>query len=262
MKRNDILITNIKQDKSNFLISFDNVEEIVIDEEIYSNHFLYVNKILSIEEYNTILEELSISKNYKYCCMLLSKKQYSSKQIKEKLSIIKKAKDSETKVIIEKLVHNHLLDDEQFKSDYIEYLNNKNYGYYKICEKLSDAGIECEPYEIDYELEIEKGKKNLSELLKKYSSYNSKKMLNSIYESLRNKGFSDSICQKLINSVDIDTINASDDIKLLCDLKKITRRMTQEEIIINHQKIIKKLLAKGYSYFEIIKVIKGVEVDG
>jgi len=262
MERNDFLIKDIKHVKSGFIISFDNEDELIIDEEIYSNHFLYVDKLLSKGEYSILLEELSISKNYKYCCNLLSKKQYSSKQIREKLSKIKKIKDKEINAIIDKLIFNHLLDDEQFKIDYIEYLEDKNYGYYKICEKLSEAGIYSGDYKIDYELEMEKGKKNLSELLKKYSSYNSKKMINSIYEALRNKGFSDNTCQKLINSVDINTISASDDIKLLCDFKKITRRMTEEEIIVNRQKIINKLLTRGYSYSEIIRVIKGVEVDG
>lgn len=130
-------------------------------------------------------EELVIKKILK----LLSKKDYSEKEIKEKIPSL-------TPHILKKLKDNKLIDDFSLSQKIIEKLQNKGKGFHYIFKelerrKIKEQIIEKLKKEYDFEKEFETCKKIVEKL--------KGKSINSIIMNLKSRGFCEDIIEKVIN---------------------------------------------------------------
>ncbi len=240
--------------KNNIEIIFDNFPTLIISSDTYTNHYLFVDKILKEEEYQKLVLEDKRNLILKKFIKLLSQKMYSEKEIIQKLNE-KKVEFKLQKEIIEYLKAHNFLDDEKYAYECKEVLERKNYSKKKITEFLKKKGISSfiiDSIYFDEELEIEKAQKELNILLKKNLKKPYLKKVNDIKNTLYIKGFSLDIIELIIDKIEKN--NPEEERKNLSQevLKLISLNYDQE-------KIFKKLKSKGYNYYLIKEVLEEVK---
>lgn len=186
----------IKTLKHKVQIEFDNLSlELTMD--VFSNHYLYIGKIVSFDELKEIQYEISLSKMLSYARNITAKNYYTQKEITNKL-ILKNTPSKDITFIVNKLKEESLIDDVRYASLYVEMANKKNLSKKIIIRKLINKGIDPRIIEnIDFNNDDE-----LSRCLTQM------KKLNKKYSNLSNAGKEEKIKQKLfISGFDSDTIN-------------------------------------------------------
>ena len=106
-------------------------------------------------------------RNYNYCIYLLSKRNYSKKEISQKL--IKREVDEEAiNLIIEKLCERKYLSDDEYKEMFVKSKQTyKKDGYNKIKQDLYQKGISLDGESYDFEAEKENLKILVANLVSK-----------------------------------------------------------------------------------------------
>lgn len=214
-------------------------------------------------EKDTILE--CIAKNQKneivrYGINKFSKKNYCSNEIKNKIN---KKFDDYPKEIIEEAIDilkaNHFIDDKSYVEQYLEYFTVGCYGKYYITNFFNSQKIDQSIIdEIEYDDKVEKAKaQRYFELIKnKYVSNNFAKQKKKMYENLLRRGFDVSLISELLSTLEID--EGKEEKALLKsyfkEKNKILSKKEDDDSITN--KLISKLVAKGYSYEKILELIK------
>ncbi len=214
-------------------------------------------------EKDIILE--CIAKNQKneivrYGINKFSKKNYCSNEIKNKIN---KKFDDYPKEIIEEAIDilkaNHFIDDKSYVEQYLEYFTVGCYGKYYITNFFNSQKIDQSIIdEIEYDDKVEKAKaQRYFELIKnKYVSNNFAKQKKKMYENLLRRGFDVSLISELLSTLEID--EGKEEKALLKsyfkEKNKILSKKEDDDSITN--KLISKLVAKGYSYEKILELIK------
>lgn len=214
-------------------------------------------------EKDTILE--CIAKNQKneivrYGINKFSKKNYCSNEIKNK--IYKKFDDYPKEIIeeaIEILKTNHFIDDKSYVEQYLEYFTVGCYGKYYITNFFNSQKIDQSIIdEIEYDDEVEKTKaqRYFGLIKNKYVSNNFAKQKKKMYENLLRRGFDVALISELLSTLEID--EAKEEKALIKsyfkEKNKILSKKENDDSITN--KLISKLVAKGYSYGKILELIK------
>lgn len=245
-------ITSIKYKSKAIELTFDNFENIKISEETFTNHYLFINKEITKSDYDNIVEEEKNVKLLKYTLNILSSKMYTEKEIILKLKQ-KKANKKEIDNIIKYLKINNLIDDKKYSLEYKENLETKNMGKNAIIFALKNKGISQKNLDLlvfDDNEEIKKANYHIDLLNRKYKDKSNKSKTQLIYQSLLRLGFDTDIINDIIKKVEISSFEEEEN-NLQKELLKI-----KYQNLDNNQKI-KKLLAKGYNYEIIKKVLKG-----
>lgn len=245
-------ISSILKKKNEIDIIFDDGEILHLDIDIFTDYYLYEGKQLTNDEYKEIKKKIELIDAKNYLLRILNKKEYSIKQARTKLKQRKLEEESIDYLII-LFKENGYLNDERFKENLIESLENKNYGYQKIKLSLKENQLN-EEYCYDEKKEEQKINNLLPYLIKKYSNYSYKKALNSIYSSLLMHGFVDEQIKKGLNSIDEKSFFEKENLKK--EFLKLTIYLSKEEIKEKKQKIIAKLLSRGYSYQDVSNLWK------
>ena len=214
-------------------------------------------------EKDTILE--CIAKNQKneivrYGINKFSKKNYCSNEIKNKIN--KKFDDYPKEIIeeaIEILKANHFIDDKSYVEQYLEYFTVGCYGKYYITNFFNSQKIDQSIIdEIEYDDEVEKTKaqRYFGLIKNKYVSNNFAKQKKKMYENLLRRGFDVALISELLSTLEID--EAKEEKALIKsyfkEKNKILSKKENDDSITN--KLISKLVAKGYSYGKILELIK------
>ena len=253
-----MIIKRIKILKSKVSIIFTNKEKIELDKEVYPNFYLYVGKDVSKKEYKEIIEYNNDAKLLKYALNLRSKALYSEYKLREKLYNKGASKKSVDRII--KMMKSYdLINDKMLAEDLLEYYNSLNYGEKKIRHKLSEKGIFDEDInKLRFPVSIERKKANniFPKLEKKYDKYNYVQKKQHIYNAYLEQGFSSELALELSNKI-VEKNNKDEFDKLKVDYQKtklrLSRKYQKKEL---KQKVLQALLAKGYKYNDILKVIE------
>ena len=247
----EYLLKKINRDKKGLYHLIFEESEIVINEDIYTDYFLYANKVLSEEEYNDINDKANKMEGYTYIYRLLNERLYSSYQLKEKLINKKNIKPYIAKQIIKELIEKGIINDQRYIKEKIESLELKNYGYYRIKNTLYQEGLDIEEYGFYFDEDFERKKINniLPSLLKKFSSSSGFKMKESIYHSLINYGFDEKIANQEINKLDNSVFRNS-------EKENLKKKYLLMALKYNKDEIIEKLKRNGYRYSDIIEMIE------
>ncbi len=245
-------IKNINKNKNNYKITFDNGECLSLDEDLFTDYYFYVDKDIDEDEYETIKQKSNLIKEKNYLISLLSKKNYSTNEIILKLKN-KNISNDNINYLIEYLKNNNLLNDENYFNEYIECLNLKNYGYYKINEKLIQKGFKQE-LEYNKNIELEKINNILPALIKKYNKESQNKKIILIKNSLLNNGFDFDLINEVLKKINIASYEEEiSNLKRDYNLIFIKSQNKPENERTNY--IINKLKMKGYKYNDIIMVV-------
>ena len=238
--------------KNNYKIAFDNGECLLLDEDLFTDYYFYVDKDIDEDEYETIKQKSNLIKEKNYLISLLSKKNYSTNEIIFKLKN-KNISNDNINYLIEYLQNNNLLNDENYFNEYIECLNLKNYGYYKIKEKLIQKGFKQE-LEYNKNIEFEKINNILPALIKKYNKESQNKKIILIKNSLLNSGFDFDLINEVLKKINIASYEEEiSNLKRDYNLIFIKSQNKPENERTNY--IINKLKMKGYKYNDIIMVV-------
>lgn len=253
-------ILSIHVGKKKVLLRFDD-EIVSLSLNAYLQFHLYENKILNENEFNQIKKINEIDKYIEYAKTAISRSYMSEKCLVDKLT--KKSIDNDNiAYIIAYLKENHYLNDEQYGNDLLDYLESKNFGKNKIVDILYKKGLKTSFIKnIDFsdENEIKKAKNLIPSLELKYSKYNYKNKINHIELALLRNGFDTGIIPLV--KLNIKNIDDEDEInKLKIDylkaIKKYSKKYEKNEL---NNKVVKYLLAKGYSYKNIIYIKEKIE---
>lgn len=189
-----------------------------------------------------------------------SKKNYCSYEIEKKIN--KKFSEYKKEIIdeaIDVLKANHYIDDKSYVEQYVEYFTVGCYGKYYITNFFKSQKIDqsiIDEIEFDDEVEKEKAQRYFELIKNKYVSNNFAKQKKKVYENLLRRGFDVSLISNLLNTLEVDE---SKEEKALIkayfkEKNKILSKKDDENSITN--KLISKLVAKGYNYEKIAELIK------
>ena len=199
------------------------------------------------------LERNGNNKLLEYAYKLLSKKEYSSYSLKEKL-VLKGASEIEANEIVNHLIEKGYLNDDKLLSDIISRDNTKLYGKYKILIQLKKYHLVTSDLNDRFpeEIELEKAKQLVDELEDKYVDLSYQKKVKQIHTYLARYGYETyiiSLACEFIKPIDEN----SEHINLIKDLQKaILRNENIKDNYLLKQKVIKALMAKGYRYNDIL----------
>ena len=241
-----------KEDKIKIEFS-SNWKSLILSNDSFTDDYYYVGKELSKKEYDRILTQTNDEKYIKYAVNICNKKAYTKKEIIDKL----KAKGAEKKTIervVEKLKAYSYIDDKKFVEDYVFSHNQKNDGKIRIINGLKEKGISeslIKKLYFDNDEEISKAKNLLSNLINKHANKSKIKQKEAIISSLIRKGFTYDIA--LISYDSLDKSLIKDDSEKIKKAVFLLKAKNYEKNI-----IIKKLMAKGYKYNDILCVLEEV----
>lgn len=244
--------------KGEQVVVFTSGEKLVLSQAAFTEVPLYVGKELSPLEQGTIRSFERREKYMNYAMGLLSKREYSSKEVREKL-IAKGADLSLTQEVIFYLRKEGFLDDKQFAADYAESQSTLLYGEERIKDKLRyEKGINPSIVEeLSFPDEDEHAASFLKTLLRKTSSLPYKARKRKLEEMMRRRGFAAETASTalLVLEEDEEAVRASLQKVAASVIKRYERKYNGYEL---KQRCFAFLLSKGYSSTEISEVLGGL----
>lgn len=262
LKSTGNIISKIKINKKNVVLTFQNKDKVTISYDAYANYYLYVGKELSRKEMNDIVDFSNLEKAMSYATTLLKRYHYSEYRLREKLYAKEYTKKDVDKVI-DFLKKHDLINDMMFALDLKAYGDERNLGKHKIIQDLQNKGIfpeEINKLKFPINLERKKAYNQLKRLEKKYASESYEKRKQHIYASLMNLGFDHDVVNEVMND-----ITEKDDKKELKQLRldydkartRLNRKYEDEEL---KEQLMKTLRNRGYRYNDIRKVMEEKEL--
>ena len=217
--------------------------------ETYSDE--YIKKCIS-DNNKTIVNQYALNK--------LNNKFYCESDIKVKLcKKFKNLPSSFLNEIVKTLKSKGVIDDKKYVEEYLSYFNSGGYGKYYIINFFKNKKISSKiinSLKFDDKLEKEKAI-NYFELIKnKFVSKNFIKQKKKLYENLLRRGFDISLIYDIVSSIKID--ETKEEYQITKAYLKLKNKFNNEKIDESQKKnkIISKLIAKGYAYEKILEIIK------
>ena len=251
-------ITQITFQKKDILLEYsenNKIKEITLTPSVYSDFYLYEGKEIPEEEWKSLCLKNEEAKTMQYAYNLVARSSYSKKKLEKKL-LEKGYPEKDIRSVLKTLEQQGLIDDEQYAKDYIEYMNEKNYGQQRILEDLKEDGIPSfilSKFSFPDAKEKEKLKKVLPLLSKKWSNESHRNREKHLYEALYRRGFTSELIQKemaLMGSRDEDQEWKACSMAYL-KYQRLYATNRKQDI---SQRIITALMRKGFSY-DIIKQV-------
>lgn len=254
-------IGRIQYGKKKIVLHFTNGEKIALHPDVYVEKSFYLNKEISEDEYQNLLANNALIKDFMYAKNYCLNHNISYDKFLFKLmgrGLDKKV----SQAIIEQLIAYHLYDEKDHLNDLMDSYNLNNKGYHYIINNLvtkgfSDALIKTIIY--DEDLELSKINNLLPLLIKKYRYDNDQKLSEHLRQSLLRQGFKLDVIKRALNHL---PSNQRQDIliSLKKDYQKALRLYSKK---FSHQalkeKVLKYLMLKGYSYLDIMEVINAID---
>lgn len=255
-----MIIKEIKSSPKQTVISFDDGSSLSLVNDVLSEFYLYRNKELSEDDVKKLRDFSTLSTHYQYVLRILSKANYSTKEIKTKLER-RFVEPPQIDRIIKRLEDNNLLNDGQFAKNIFEYYVKERYGPLYIRQKLFDKGVAESIIEttlhFDEEVLMSNAQIIAERLINSKHLMTKNKLINQIYSKLTRYGYEQDMVLTIIN--DLKTNLEVDDSKLIKkDFHRIIDKLKHKDMKDYDKKVVvmQKLRQKGYSYSAIKKVME------
>ena len=180
-----------------------------LSEKIILKYDLEKHKIIEREELDDLKDYEKISQAYKKALKLLIIRDYTYKQMHDKLSKTEYYEDFHIDMTLQALIEKNLINDEAYTDDYLRKASRTGIGIHKAVRKLKEKGISEEllnVHLINYSKDIEL--ENAKDLIEKiYSNNNNKSQIalkKAIKERLFYQGFENDIIEKALNEFEFD----------------------------------------------------------
>ena len=258
-----MIINSIKIKNNKITCTIDS-KEFIISSDTYSKFYLYPNKEISTEEFNSILADSKLIKAKNYIQQLLTKSSYTCHDLKKKLIQKFKLTSNELDEILQPYIDSNIIDDYTYALDYIQSKNNLCYGENYLKEKLIQKGIS---EEIIHNKKIEEALKFNNQFLDKFASDLLAKNT-SLPITKQKQKLSDFLIRRGFDYIDVSNtikkLNFKTDNKYLTNLNKKINQIVKKHKNKNISKydkkdqLIQKLLYHGYKYDEFKNLITNI----
>jgi SOS response regulatory protein OraA/RecX len=252
------LIQSIQVKKKAIILTFLGDETLTLSPQSYTDYYLYPGKVIDSDLFHQLEAAQSLQPLKDYAFSLLSKGKYSEWQVREKL-YRREAKKYQVEEIIQTLKAAHLIDDVSLFHQWVEHYHQRGYGLKWIEQKMYEKGFAkdlvttlpslTQPIPHVIEGLIKK-------MMNQYRSLSQRERFQKISLSLQRRGYEFRQIQTYLEPTLTDDSNLE-----MTNLKQAFTRIYHRyqsryqgrEL---REKIINFLLAKGYTYGNIQKVIK------
>lgn len=241
----------VKKGKKYYLKFLENEEKYEVTEDQIVNYRLLKGNILDQKTYKVLMNDINDSLYYNKALHYIDFKPRTKKEVFDYL-IKFKLDETTTNTIIEKLERINYIDDERYANHFTEELIRKGKGKKAIYSILLKKGID---QNLIYNNLNKYGKEDenanalriAEKLIKPESDYPIKKQKNQLTEKLLREGYSHDTINYVINNV---VFNDNSQERLVKEYQKLYDKKIERE------KIIASLMAKGYEYSDIKKILK------
>ena len=250
-KIHEYKVSKIRVKNKKYYISFDQYEnEIILTEDQMVEFRIIVGHTISSEEFHKIKNSEKMSLYYNKVLHYIDFKPRSKKEVYNYLLNLD-VDEKSINEIIQKLIKIQYLDDERYAQSYILELIRKSKGRLYILQNLLNKGIDqdlIQKYLNEYSFDEEK--KNALKIVNKFISSIQKNPIKKQKMQITNKLLQEGYSFDIINYV-LGEIEWTDNSNAL--LVKEYQKLLNKEI--DQNKIIMKLLNKGFDYQDIKKII-------
>lgn len=248
-----IIKVTLKNKKDKYevtLLKASQTEKIVLLEDQIVNFRILKDKEFSLEEWNEILSSSNVSLWIGKAINYLSFKNRTVKEIRDYL-IKGELLENQREEIIERLINMRLLNDEEYAVRYLEEVVRKQKGLKYFKYQLQQKGVSStiiNKVALNYpkDLIVADLIKQVQKQQQKLYSYPINLQKQKINDKLLRDGFSNEIIGKVFNNI-VWECDISKSIKM--DIEKLKKKTDDTN------KIIQKLMVRGYSYQDIKKYI-------
>lgn len=228
-------------------------------EDTIIKYSIFKGKSFNNKELELILEEENKNSLLNKTINYLSYQARSIGEVKKYL-LDKECSPNLANEIIDKLISLGYLNDESLTNSLLDYVIRSKKGPKFLEEKLLTKGISEDLIKevldkYTEELEEEVLVELLDKITFKYKSYPVKKQKLLLYQKLLRDGFSSEVVNRLINKLKF--IDESNDV-LIKEIKKLLNKYDEIDYQVRN-KIISKLMNKGYEYANIIECLENLE---
>lgn len=251
-------IVAVKPSKKKVWIYFSDGEKLALAPSVFSDFYLYVGKKVNDKDYHDLKNQNEIGSLREYAYGLVAVRTYTAKQISERL-YKRKATRAMVEAIIQNLSEHHLIDDDRYIEDFLEYATAKHYGEHKIKQELIRDGIsEARLSQLSFndKDEFDKAMDLLPGFEKKYASCSFRERQKRVYDAFMLRGFASDTIEKVITHLqEKDTTEERTALKR--DYDKALRLYGSRFKGYNlREHLIKNLAQKGYNYSDIEAILE------
>ncbi len=256
----EVLIKEIKSVRKGIEVSFSDGNKLLFSPDSYTEFHLYLNKEVGPAEYRKLQSYAESDALYSFAISSLSRSLLSVKEMRDKLN--KKNKDSKlVETVISRLLAQHLLDDEAYIKEYLEYRAMPSlYGKKRILFELSRKGISekrLSKLTFPEEKEIERAKEFASlqtgKLVKLPFAMKKRKLLS----SLQARGYSLEVAEQAVASIPLEFDDKLEQTGLEKEFNKAKAHYERKyEGYDLRERIYAALARKGYRGEDIRKILE------
>lgn len=260
-----LVIEQVIQEKKGITLVFSNGEKLLISENNYINNgYFYVGKEIDDEQLEKIKTYARLEVGRNYVTRLISRGQYTSREIIERLERIKHVSRNDADIIVSEFLKNELIDDRVFAVAYIEELKSKGLTKEACREKLNQRHLDPElVLELleDYQEDEEALKKIIESCFNRYRNKPYRMRIQSVRNYLMMHEFGIERSNELINDYldeagGKDTEIEDDLLEKAADnyYRQINGRYDARQA---KDKMLRHLIMKGFAYDDIMYLLKG-----
>lgn len=233
-----------------------------LPESIINKYGLYKGKTVERDEFDALNDHEKVSEAYQRALRFLTVKDYTKKQIIEKLNRLELYDDIQIDMTVNLLMDKNLINDEEYTIDYLQRASKLGLGINKAISNLRMKGIEDEVIEKNREAYGEEQEYETAlEIVEKAYAANSRKsrtaMIDAIADKLYLKGFSSAVINKVMTTFDFYADEELEEELILKEFDKAFKRYSQKfDGKPLYNKIYIYLMRKGFDYQLIKQVMK------
>ncbi len=245
-KANNMYTVVLKSDNMDLSL---NLPELVI-----LQHGLEKGKLIERDEFEDLKDYEFVSKGYQKALRLLTNKDYTRKQMKEKLERSEEYDDLHIDMILQHLENKHLIDDEAYANDYINRSRKMGLGVRKALVKLRERGISQEILEkirnnYSRDIEVENATETVRKIYKQNKTRTKSALIRNIRDRLFFNGFECDVIDQAIENVNIERNHDFEKNLLVKELDKAYKKYEKKYDDYERDKhIIASLMRKGFEY--------------
>ncbi len=247
----DYEVISVTKKGKKYIVRLSNyTKELIVNEDQIVEYRIIKGYHFNNEELKKIEKSLNLSNYYNKVVNYINYKPRTEKEVIDYLNNEEISKTDIVK-IINKLKKIGFIDDYRYATRYTEELIRKEKGKYGVYQSLTQKGIDkniIEECALTYPIEIERENaiKVASKIVKCYSTYPLKKQKLQIMQKLSSQGYSMEIINYAINHLEFES-NFEE--RLQNEYEKLLSKNLEKD------KIISRLISKGYEYYDIKKII-------
>lgn len=248
----------IKRGINEVIFLFDESEIILeVSDKLIDTYHLEVNKVIDKDLFDALKDFEQVRRAYNKALKLLTVKDYTFNQMKQKLMDSGDYDDTQLDATLELLEEKNLINDEAYTLNYLKRCTRLGIGLNKAVYNLRSYGIESQMIdycleEIDDDDEYSAATALIESMYDRNNSFSYKAMVKRIRDKLYIRGFTSETIERALNDFDFEF----DDIKEKASLEKEFIKQKKKHAKKYHgnklkEKIIDTLLRKGYNYEHI-----------